>query len=353
MEKFALTEDPKSPAPTATAKAVVAPPKALAAFRAGGQVLAIIPQDIDQVWRIAGLAVMGNMAPKSLVEGKEFDEAQSACAIAIMAGAELGLTPLTALRSYAVVNGRPSLWGDGIKAVVRQSGRCEYIRAGGDMTKGWCEAKRSDTGEVMRREFTLDQARRANLTNKKGPWQEYPDMMMERRATFRCLNDLFADVLGGLADASDPLAEISDAPTTASAAAPARPTMPAELPEIPEDEPDPPEGGDGKVIEGTASEVDEKINTTTESGDEAGAPGPAAVDAFVQRLTDDLANVDDEAEVMQIFDDADPQTNLAGNNAGIERAFAVRAERIKQIRDGLEAAGQASMAFPGDMPFPK
>jgi hypothetical protein len=180
--------------------------KPVAPLRAGGNVLAIIPQDIDQVWRLAGMAVMGKMAPKSLVDGKEFDEAQSACAVAIMAGAELGLTPLMALRSYAVVNGRPSLWGDGLKAVVRQSGLCEYIRTGSDPTMGWCEAKRTDTGEEKRVEFTMEQAKRAGLATKAGPWRDgYADVMMERRATNRCLNDLFADVLGGIVDQQEAL----------------------------------------------------------------------------------------------------------------------------------------------------
>lgn len=175
-----------------------------APLRGGSAVTAIIPTDLDQVWRLAQMAAVGKMAPKSLVDGKDQNEAIAACAIAIMAGAELGLTPLMALRSYAVVNGRPALWGDGIKAVVRQSGRCEYIKTGSDQTLGWCEAKRSDTGEVKRVEFTIEQARTAKLTAKTGPWTSgYADMMMERRATNRCLNDLFADVLGGIVDAQE------------------------------------------------------------------------------------------------------------------------------------------------------
>lgn len=211
-----------------------------AQLRAGGQVMAIIPQDIDQVWRLAGMAVMGQMAPESLTKGKDFDAAQAACAIAIMAGAELGMTPLTALRSYAVVNGRPSLWGDGIKSVVRSSGKCEFIRAGGDLTKGWCEAKRKDTGEEMRREFTWEQAKKANLTGKAGPWQQYPDMMMERRATFRCLNDLFADVLGGLSDASDPVDPEDMRDVTPAAARPLPPPVPEDEPEAVTIEPEKP-----------------------------------------------------------------------------------------------------------------
>lgn len=198
--------------------------------RANSAVAVYLPQSIDEVWRVARMAVIGNMAPESLVKNKDPDAATSACAIAIMAGAELGLTPLMALRSYAVVNGRPSLWGDGIKAVVRQSGRCEYIRAGGDLTKGWCEAKRSDTGEEMRREFTWEQAKKAGLSGKTGPWQQHPDMMMERRATARCLNDLFADVLGGIvsqdeAHDSEPFTDEPRVVTPPSPPTPPSPTI--------------------------------------------------------------------------------------------------------------------------------
>ncbi|WP_169194971.1 recombinase RecT [Devosia sp. MC1541] len=198
--------------------------------RTNSAVNVILPETIDDIWRIAKMAAVGKMAPKSLVEGKAQDEAIAACAIAIMAGAELGLTPLMALRSYAVVNGRPALWGDGLKAVVRQSGRCEFIRAGGDLTKGWCEAKRSDTGEEMRREFTWEQAQRAGLATKTGPWQQHPDMMMERRATARCLNDLFADVLGGIvsqdeAHDSEPFTDEPRVVTPPSPPTPPSPTI--------------------------------------------------------------------------------------------------------------------------------
>lgn len=197
-----------------------------APLRGGSAVTAIIPTDLDQVWRLAQMAAVGKMAPKSLVDGKNKDEAIAACAIAILAGAELGLTPLMALRSYAVVNGRPSLWGDGIKAVVRQSGRCEYIRTGSDQTLGWCEAKRSDTGETKRVEFTFEQAKLAGLDKKSGPWsQGYRDVMMERRATNRCLNDLFADVLGGIVDADEAMEDgpIVDAPQPTRSQPPAPP----------------------------------------------------------------------------------------------------------------------------------
>ena len=344
---------------------------ARAPLRTGASVMAIIPQDIDQVWRMAGMAVMGQMAPKSLVDKKSPEEAQAACAVAIMAGAELGLTPLMALRSYAVVNGRPSLWGDGIKAVVRQSGRCEYIRTGSDATKGWCEAKRSDTSEVKRVEFTIAQAKAARLDQKEGPWKQgYADVMMERRATNRCLNDLFADVLGGLANAEE---AIEDGPPIEDRR-PARPTMP-NIPDAPQ-------------IELTAtSNVVEKINTP-EVAPEKAEPAQAATpeveepdpwgdatrpvatvapnfDAVKEGDTADLVDTSDEGRELATVDgllatardletldrlwkQSDASVTFADDPDNLSRAAEHYAKHKARIeRADLEAAGQGSM-FPGD-----
>lgn len=314
-------------------------------LRAGGAVMAIIPQDIDQVWNMAKLAVMGRMAPESLVKGKSIEDATAACAIAILAGAELGLSPMTALRSYAVVNGRPSLWGDGIKAVVRQSGKCAFIRAGGDLEKGWCEAKRSDTDEEMRREFTWEQAKKAKLSGKAGPWQEYPDMMMERRATFRCLNDLFADVLGGLGDSMDPIEE---------AAAPAR----IDPPDVPE-EPAPPTTKEinlnaTETKASTAARAEEEINAGDYNDDASGVTQPDGnrnVAAFLTRIDEELSTVADAPTIEEVFDGMDVQTALAGDDDALARAFDIKKKHLDRVEvaETVEA-GQTDMFSPPDVP---
>ncbi len=297
-------------------------------LRAGGNVMAIIPQDIDQVWRMARMAVIGRMAPRSLVDQKSEEEATASCAIAIMAGAELGLSPLMALRSYAVVNGRPSLWGDGIKAVVRQSGRCDYIRTGGDFTKGWCEAKRSDNGEEKRVEFTWEQAKKAGLATKKGPWTDgYADMMMERRATFRCLNDLFADVLGGLADAQDPIPD-DDAPM--HDITPYQQARQIDPPDVPDD-----------PVEEDATEQHEA------SHGEDGGQGQAFVQSmdvgkYLARLDEELSAGETGDAVEYIFDGFDVITALApfGDEA-LKDAFALKFKHMTRAK---------AETFPGDLP---
>lgn len=298
--------------------------------RASTAVTAILPQSIDEIWRIARMAVVGKMAPKSLIEGKDPDEATSACAVAIMAGAELGLTPLMSLRSYAVVNGRPSLWGDGIKAVVRNSGLCEYIETGATLEAGWCEAKRRDTAEVKRVEFTIEQAKRAKLTDKAGPWKDHTDMMLERRATFRCLNDLFADVLGGIANGEEAL---DDGP----------------LPDHPRDitPPSPPSPPSPPIIEADAPVIDESAEAATgETPDTA---------EFFEQLEGSLVLATDFDSLEEAWAEADPEATFDGDDLNLEIASKIKARHLARI-EGLKAPAPPSPPaaeddmFPGDKP---
>src|SRR6185312_14669440 len=122
--------------------------------------------------------------------------------VAVLHGLELGLTPMAALQRIAVVNGRPTIWGDGAMALVRGSGACEYVKetiAGeGDKRTALCEAKRRGEPVPITRSFSVSDAKKAGLWAKQGPWQQFPDRMLQMRARAFCLRDGFADVLGGL-----------------------------------------------------------------------------------------------------------------------------------------------------------
>ncbi|MFZ8927531.1 MAG: hypothetical protein ACO3CU_12320, partial [Candidatus Nanopelagicales bacterium] len=47
--------------------------------------------------------------------------------VEVRVGREIGLGTLQALQSIAVINGRPSVWGDAMLALVRGSGLCVYM----------------------------------------------------------------------------------------------------------------------------------------------------------------------------------------------------------------------------------
>lgn len=162
---------------------------------AGGKLSAIVPQTMDEAYRLAKAICMAGMAPKGM-------DSPEKCMISIMRGMEVGLTPMMALDKIAIVNGRPVIWGDGAMGLVRGSGVCdwvkEYIEGEGDNRVGVCIAKRRGEVEPIERRFSIADARKANLWGKSGPWSQFPERMLQMRARAFCLRDLFADVLGGL-----------------------------------------------------------------------------------------------------------------------------------------------------------
>ena len=79
------------------------------------------PRTFDQALTFAGYLADSDMVPK------DFKGRPGNCLIAIQWGAELGLKPLQAMQNLAIINGRPSLWGDAVIALVRASPLCEYV----------------------------------------------------------------------------------------------------------------------------------------------------------------------------------------------------------------------------------
>jgi hypothetical protein len=170
---------------------------------AGGKARAIIPQTLEDTWRIATAVIRAGFAPKGL-------ETVDKCVLAIMHGAEVGLPPMMSLQSIAVINGRPSLYGDGALAVVRNSGQLETIRESfreADMT-AVCVIKRRGEPAVTRR-FSQADAEVAKLWGKKTrsgeptPWVTFPKRMLAMRARSWAMRDAFADHLKGLGIAEE------------------------------------------------------------------------------------------------------------------------------------------------------
>lgn len=160
---------------------------------AGGQVAAIIPQSLEDAYRLSTALAASGMAPRGMDKPEQI-------LVAIMAGAELGLAPFQSLQSFAVVNGRPTLWGDGLLAVVRGRGVSvkEWPEGEGDAMVAHCRATRPDTGEEVERTFSVADAKKAGLWGKQGPWQQYPKRMLQMRARALALRDGCADMLRGI-----------------------------------------------------------------------------------------------------------------------------------------------------------
>jgi hypothetical protein len=147
--------------------------------------------------------------------------------VAIQWGREVGLGPLQALQNIAVINGRPSIWGDAALALVRGHPDCASVQEGaegeGDARHGWCEVTRRGE-QPQRRTFSIADAKRAGLWGKSGPWTQYPDRMLQLRARGFAIRDVFPDALRGVLtreEAEDTPPEPRHVENLAAAVAPA------------------------------------------------------------------------------------------------------------------------------------
>jgi hypothetical protein len=164
-------------------------------------------QTFDDAMRFASLVSKSDFAPK------DFKGKPESCLLAIQHGSEVGLSPMQSLQSIAVINGRPTIWGDAALALVQSSPVCEYVReymeGEGDNLTAVCEAKRRGYPAPTTVRFSVVDAKRAGLAGKAGPWSQYPARMLALRARGFALRNAFADALRGLITAE----EAQDYPT--------------------------------------------------------------------------------------------------------------------------------------------
>jgi hypothetical protein len=176
--------------------------KAIAEFKpnpAFAAASAMIPKNHKDLIEIATTFCKSAMVPKDMQNNP------AAVAVAIMFGLELGLSPSQALQNIMVVNGRPSIWGDALKALIVGSGKCEVFDEDPPhkaLAQGFgrCRVKRVDGPEPRELEiqFSLDEAKKAGLWGKQGPWQNYPGRMLMYRARSWACRDKFPDILKGM-----------------------------------------------------------------------------------------------------------------------------------------------------------
>jgi len=167
-------------------------PPAVVPLRAGARVQAIIPQTVEEVFRLATAIHKSGLAPSTMSKVEQIT-------VAIMHGMELGLPPMTSVQKIAVVNGRPTIFGDAVPALLLSRGfRLVEKMDGVDDARGaTCCVIRPDGTKIERR-FSIGDAKIAGLWGKAGPWKQYPDRMLQMRARGFAARDGAADVLAGL-----------------------------------------------------------------------------------------------------------------------------------------------------------
>lgn len=160
---------------------------------------AMTPRDFDDVWRMSDMIANSDLAPKDY-KGKPGN-----VMIAWQTGVELGITsPMQAIQNIAVINGRPTIWGDMMLAICRaapawsEADFAEWIEGEGAEAVANCTVRRRPNGNVVHYTFSMKDAQDASLAGKQGPWQQYPKRMMQMRARSFALRDTFTPELKGI-----------------------------------------------------------------------------------------------------------------------------------------------------------
>jgi len=188
-------------------------PSALTGLVAGAAVRPVIPTDFDQAVRIAKTAVQAG-----LFQADSEEKALAQATMAVLQGLELGIPPMQAVQQIAMIGGRCTVWGDLVPAMIWRAGHKikEWIEGEGDARVAWCEITRADNGEIIKRKFSVDDAKRAGLWDNRekikakdknnawyeedngSTWYRFQERMLQMRARGFCARDGVPDALRGL-----------------------------------------------------------------------------------------------------------------------------------------------------------
>lgn len=194
----------------------------------GEQMFSLSPRTLAEAMEFAKIIASSDMVPKDYVNKP------GNVLVAVQTGAELGLKPMQSLQGISVINGRPSIWGDAMRALVISHPEFEDLHEDKQDTFCTVTLKRRGRPAVVST-FTMEDAKKAGLAGKSGPWQTAPKRMLQMRAFAFAARDLFADALKGIRS----IEEVRDYPeeqrverdiTPASTAAPAAQVGRTELP---------------------------------------------------------------------------------------------------------------------------
>lgn len=232
-----------------------------------------VPKNMKEAFQLADVIAKSGMVPAA------FNGKPAAVFVAMQYATRLGLDPLAGLQNIAVVNGKPTIYGDGLLAVVQ--GRADFVDIDETADEGSATCTVTRRGRTpVSRTFTVEDAQKAGLWGKAGPWKQYPKRMLQMRARSWAVRDCFSDALSGLAvyeELRD--IEIAKQPEALSVPQQAKAALRAKLAEA-ED----------------AEVVDAPSGFATD-----GPPwGQYSLDKEMERLLAELAKADNELRLAQI-----------------------------------------------------
>jgi hypothetical protein len=151
----------------------------------------------QEAHKIAQSLARTSFVPRSL-QGKPGD-----ITAAILAGQELGLQPMAALRSMDIIQGTPALRAHAMRGLVQSRGHQVQLVESGEAL---CvmRGKRRGEDDWQQVEWSIERAQRLGLTSKD-QWKKQPQAMLVARATGEICRLIASDVLHAMPYASEEL----------------------------------------------------------------------------------------------------------------------------------------------------
>lgn len=118
--------------------------------------------------------------------------------VAAETGAALGLEPLQALASIAVINGRATLSSDLMAAVIRRAGHTLRLVENSPESVTATLIRADDKTFKFEVTWDKDKAVKAGLWGQKGPWSQYPTQMLRARAITEVARQGASEALMGM-----------------------------------------------------------------------------------------------------------------------------------------------------------
>ncbi|MFJ9558225.1 hypothetical protein ACIRPH_30845 [Nocardiopsis sp. NPDC101807] len=123
---------------------------------------------------------------------------------AILAGNELGLPPMAALRSIDVIQGTPGLRAHAMRGLVQSHGhQVQLIESTSE--KCVMRGRRKGDEDWQEVEWTFERARLLGVTERNPQWKKQPQTMLEARSTGNICRLIASDVLHAMPYASEEL----------------------------------------------------------------------------------------------------------------------------------------------------
>jgi hypothetical protein len=144
---------------------------------------------------------------------EQFREKPGECTAAILAGGEVGLSPMASMQAFDIIQGRAAARAITLRAVVQSFGHeVELVES----TSARCRMRGRRRGAEAWQEitWTIERARNLGLTNKAN-WKNQPTAMLLARATGEIARLVAADAILGIGYAAEELEDmVAEKPAT-------------------------------------------------------------------------------------------------------------------------------------------